>query len=190
VLSGDGGNDIIIGGAGDDNLLGSDGNDILNGDSGNDYLYGDIGNDILISDLRTIDITVAGDTNLGSVDGGVGFDTFRMIVDGTIINFDAWSGTDSVLKNIEVIDLSAGGASDNHNLTNITYSDVVNMTDSDNDLWILGDSGDNVTFLGAGWSQSGGTVTETINGASHTFYEWTNINDGTVMVKVESSVIQ
>jgi len=188
VLYGDGGNDIITGGDGDDNLLGSDGDDILSGDAGDDYLYGDIGDDILISDLRTIDVAVAGDTNLGSVDGGAGFDTFRMSGDGTVINFDVWSGTDSVLKNIEVIDLGAGGTSDNHDLTNITYSDVVNMTDSDNDLYILGDTEDNVTFSGAGWSQSAGTVTEIVNGASHTFYTWTNSSDPTVMVKVESVI--
>ncbi|MDD5405767.1 MAG: Ig-like domain-containing protein [Sulfurovaceae bacterium] len=190
ILSGAGGNDIITGGAGDDNLLGGAGNDTLSGDAGNDYLYGDIGNDILISELNTgtgNGTAVAGDTNLGSVDGGAGFDTFRMSGDGTNINFNAWSGTNSVLKNIEVIDLGANGTSDNHNLTNIALADVVNMTDSDHDLWILGDAADNVSFAGTGWTNAG-TVTETVNGASHTFIEYTNSNDATVMVKVESVI--
>jgi hypothetical protein len=81
--------------------------------------------------------------------------------------------------------LSANG---DHNLTNITYNDILLVTDTDHDLWILGEAADNVTFAASnGWT-SGSSVTETINGASHTFVQWTNSNDGTILVKVESVI--
>ncbi|NUE67178.1 calcium-binding protein, partial [Snodgrassella sp. ESL0253] len=47
ILSGGAGNDTLRGGDGDDRLNGDDGDDILNGDNGNDTLNGGAGNDTL-----------------------------------------------------------------------------------------------------------------------------------------------
>ena len=44
-VSGEGGDDTVIGGAGNDNLSGGGGNDILDGGAGNDIMTGDGGND-------------------------------------------------------------------------------------------------------------------------------------------------
>jgi hypothetical protein len=69
------------------------------------------------------------------------------------------------------------------------------MTDSStHDLYILGDSGDSVDFLNTnGWSKGATAVTETVNGASHTFDVYTNSTsassgDPTVIVKVEQAI--
>jgi Ca2+-binding RTX toxin-like protein len=47
-LSGNDGNDSLVGGDGDDTLYGGYGNDSLVGGDGDDYLYGDDGNDFLV----------------------------------------------------------------------------------------------------------------------------------------------
>ncbi|HBM36406.1 MAG TPA: hypothetical protein DDZ71_08895, partial [Sulfuricurvum sp.] len=193
TISGNAGNDWISGGAGTDVLNGGDGNDKLDGGAGADALYGGAGNDLLISDLQTdsaTGTTLSGDTGLGKVDGGDGFDTFLMSMDGSAINFAALNSTNNPIKNIEVIDLGANGAADNHQLTNIRLQDVIDMTDVDNDLYILGDSSDSVSLdsiSGQPWSLSG-TSSEMINGQQHMFNVYSNSGDSTVVVKVEDSV--
>jgi uncharacterized protein YegL len=192
TINGNAGNDWLSGGTGNDILNGGDGNDKLDGGAGTDTLNGGAGNDILISDLQTnsaTGTTLSGDTGLGKVDGGIGFDTFIMSTDGSSINFNALSSTNMPLRNIEVIDLGTNGAADNHSLTNLSLQDVIDMTDSNNDLYILGDSSDTVDFLNTnGWAKGTTPVTETVNGASHTFDVYTNTTDSTVMVKVEQAI--
>ncbi|MFK7875206.1 MAG: calcium-binding protein, partial [Paracoccaceae bacterium] len=62
-LSGDAGNDVLVGGGGNDILSGDEGNDQLDGDLGNDTLEGGIGNDVL-----------RGGAGADSIDGGDDFD--------------------------------------------------------------------------------------------------------------------
>ncbi len=141
----------------------------------------------MVTDLET-DGADSGDTALSSIDGCDGFDTLMLNTDDLNIDFSTWNtGSNSVFKNIEAIDLGIGGSTDNHNLTNITYSDVVNMTDSDNDLYILGDGSDTVDFTGTGWSNTGPASVD-VNGASHIMYTYLNSNDPSVIVYVESGI--
>lgn len=58
LLVGNGGNDILSGGAGDDTLDGGDANDILIGGSGADTLFGGAANDSFVFD-RTVSATLA-----------------------------------------------------------------------------------------------------------------------------------
>lgn len=48
VMSGNGGNDTLLGGPKNDTLHGGEGNDVLQGNAGNDYLNGGSGNDALV----------------------------------------------------------------------------------------------------------------------------------------------
>jgi hypothetical protein len=178
ILSGGAGNDTIDGGTGDDNLLGGAGNDTLIGGTGADYLFGDTGDDILNTDV------LSDNDNTGSLDGGEGFDTLTFTAG---LNVDLDDLDNGVLLNIEAIDLTVNG---NHNFTDIKWDDVVGITDSDKDLYILGDALDNVGFTsGNGWTQSAGTTDIVVNGgATHTFYTWTNSNDAGIAVYVESVI--
>ena len=177
VLSGAAGDDTIDGGSGDDNILGGAGDDILTGGIGLDYLFGDIGDDIL-----NIDTTDLGTQTLdGVIDGGDGFDTVTL---ASTQNLDLDDFDGGLAINIEAIDLTANG---NHNITNITYQDVVAITDSDNDLYILGDAADNASFTGTGWSTSAASSID-VNGTIHTMVAWTNSNDASVIVYVESVI--
>lgn len=154
-------------------LWGGNGNDILIGGSGNDYLYGQNGNDTLVYDSQD-----------GIIDGGNGTDTLVFTQQNPNIDFSYWYSNNEPISGIEVFDLSKA----NVNLTNISYRDVLDITDNGK-LTILGDAADNVDFAnGQGWTKSATPVTETVNGASHTFEVYTNSYDSTVVVKVEQNI--
>ncbi|MDD2780625.1 vWA domain-containing protein, partial [Sulfuricurvum sp.] len=118
-----------------------------------------------------------------AIDGHAGMDTL-ILQSNANIDFSALAN--DVIKNIEVLDLAQNG---NHNLTNLSYADVIDMTDSNNTLKILGDStSDKVQLTQAdGWTNTG-TVTE----SGHTFDIYMshgiNATDPTVTVKVEQII--
>ena len=102
-----------------------------------------------------------------AIDGLDGEDTVVIKADVVSVDF-------SQLANIETIDLGAG----DHNLGTLTLNDVVNMTDADNDLSIVGDNGDSVTLSG-NW-QAGAN--------SNGLVEYTNSDDPTVLLKVDEDI--
>lgn len=174
------GDNVIIGSEGPDSMDGRDGNDTLNGGEGNDVLiggtgldslHGEGGNDALVYDSHDV-----------TIDGGTGTDTL-VLTGSSNIDFHTLS---SNVNNIEVIDLSSG----DHDLTSITFTDVVNMTESGNsNIYILGDGADQVGFLSSGeWSQTGTAVSYDVNGTSYMFNEYTSVGDPTVMVRVETDI--
>ncbi len=182
IYTGSSSDDFIYGADGNDTLSGGSGNDYIVGGEGNDRLYGGEGDDTLVSDFRTSGSNLRGDTTL---DGGSGFDTLVLSEDDDI-NFSHLNSANNPISNIEVIDLGSG----NHDLTNISINDVVQMTDSNNHLYIVGESGDRVDFLNTeGWVKSAIPVVETINGTTYTFDVYTNdAVDPTVTVKVEQVI--
>lgn len=72
VLSGDDGDDFILGGQGNDLILGGAGNDYLVGGAGNDLLFGGAGDDWLFGEEGD-DLLIGGDGD-DHLDGGDGFD--------------------------------------------------------------------------------------------------------------------
>ena len=122
------GNDTLIGGSAQDTLEGGVGNDYLSGNAGADTLRGGTGDDTLVFQMDN-----------ALMDGGAGFDT--LLIDTTItIDFDSFNS--SVIDNMEVIELGDGAQT----LTNLSASDVIAMTDSGNQLFINGDSNDQVSL--------------------------------------------
>ncbi|MGP9638192.1 calcium-binding protein, partial [Psychrobacter sp. AOP3-A1-26] len=115
------------GGAGDDTLIGGSGNDFLDGGTGANTLISGAGNDKIVFSADNL-----------LMDGGDGIDT--LLVD-TSIDFSGFDS--SVIDNMEVIDMTGNGA---QSLTNLTTSDVIEMTDSNNELFINGDNADSVSL--------------------------------------------
>ena len=82
-LAGGLGNDRIVGGTGFDRIRGEDGNDYLIGD-GNDSVLGGVGNDTLVFRERSSGPYDAPEpTGTGVYDGGDGYDTLILDVQGT-----------------------------------------------------------------------------------------------------------
>ncbi len=140
------------------------GNDTIDGGAGADIMYGQEGNDTLIYDQ---DDTV--------VDGGSGTDTLLLLVAQT---FDA-SSASGPLNSIEVIDLGAAAIS----VTNLVVSAVAGILGTTGTLYILGSADDMVS--GTGWTAGAAGVSETLNGTSYLFDEYTN---GGYQVKIQSTI--
>ncbi|WP_420230629.1 calcium-binding protein [Psychrobacter sp. ER1] len=114
-------------GAGDDSITGGAGDDFLDGGTGVNTLIGGAGNDTLVfSAINAL------------MDGGDGIDTLLINVDNTTIDFGDFDS--SVINNMEIIDMTGNGA---QSLINLSTSDVIAMTDSNNELFINGDNGNN-----------------------------------------------
>lgn len=124
------GNDVLTGTSGDDYLFGQSGNDYIDGLGGDDYILGGSGDDTIVFDV-----------NDSFVDGGTGYDTLTLNYSDNI-DFDAIAS--GQLNNIEAIDLSVNG---DHNISNLGINDLLDMTDTDNELTIMGDSGDTVALI-------------------------------------------
>ncbi|WP_246623954.1 Ig-like domain-containing protein [Sphingomonas colocasiae] len=133
TLTGGDANERLYGFAGDDTLLGGKGNDLLRGGDGVDSLNGGEGNDVLVYDALDV-----------KIDGGTGFDT--LLIDkgtGTVLTLN---GGATNIANIERIDLGVG---DPGRGITLTEAGVIQVTDSDRDLYVTGDMGDTVTMTGA-----------------------------------------
>ena len=108
VLSGNGGNDTILGGDGDDTIFGGDGFDSLEGGLGDDFLIGDAGDD-----------TASGGSGLDEVRGGGGNDSVRggagndsLFGGGASDTLDGGSGDDEIGGGNGADDLIGGTGND------------------------------------------------------------------------------
>lgn len=156
-LSGGAQNDSLFGGLGNDTLSGDAGDDYLDGGAGTDILDGGSGNDTLVADLDDFLSGVA-------IDGGSGNDTFLLI--GSNVTIDLGAVANNTLSNMEIVDLGSSGS--NH--LKLTQQDVLDMTDSTDQLYIHGSSGDKVTVTDlASWTNNG-----TVNVGGQNYTELTN----------------
>ena len=132
------GSDMLTGTAGADSLVGAQGDDLLEGAGGADVLYGGAGNDIL----------AVGDLDFSRIDGGSGTDTLRL--DGAGQALDLTAVGDTVIEGIERLDLTGSG----DNSVTLAITDLLNLSDQSNDLFVAGDAGDQVTLVGS-WQNDG-----------------------------------
>lgn len=91
------------------------------------------------------------------------------------MNFDSVSG----LSNFEQIDLTKNG---NHSLTNIKLSDIVNITDSNKLLSILGDSGDSISL------KSEANKVWALSNTDATYNNYINSGDNSVSLKIDKDI--
>jgi len=139
------------------------GDDLIDGGGGRDIIYGQEGDDTIIYDA--LDFTI---------DGGSGFDTLKL-ENGDGIDFG--SLVLNPIDNMEVIDLASD--TNPNALTNLSPADVLDMTDGDNELYVLGDENDSVG--GAGWTSSGsqeigGVMFDVYTGSGATLYVQDEMN--------------
>ena len=125
-------------------------------------------------------------TGATSIDGGAGNDTLVLGLDDGNIDFSALNAPD--IKNIESIDLSSG----NHNLTQLSLQDVIDMTGNSTDkiLKITGDSGDAVnltTDFTKLIDTNSNPITTSIDNVSYEIYQATSGTD-TYKVLVQTEI--
>ncbi|AFZ31777.1 FG-GAP repeat protein [Gloeocapsa sp. PCC 7428] len=134
------GNDLLLGTNNDDILVGGLGNDTLRGGAGSDVLYGGAGNDVL--SYGAID---------RRIDGGSGTDTLAVDISGLTI--DLTTTPNNRITGIEIIDLTGTG----DNTLQLTRLDLLDLSDTTNQLIVKGNTGDRITSTLQGWI-SGGTT--------------------------------
>ena len=157
------------GGAGNDILTGGSGNDFLDGGTGANTLRGGAGNDKLVFSADNL-----------LMDGGDGIDTLLINTAGTTIDFNSFNS--SVIDNMEVIDMTGNGS---QSLTNLTTSDVIEMTDSNNTLFINGSNADSVQLSGNDWTNTNNTTTQ--NGNTYEVYSFSDTN-GSYNVMIDTDI--
>lgn len=161
ALDGGGGDDTLRGCGGNDTLIGGLGNDHLNGGAGIDVLKGASGNDVIIFD--------AADRR---IEGGSGVDT--LVLRGAGETLDLTAVIDSRYTGIEAINLTGTGP----NALVLSKLDLLNLSDTSNQLRVEGDALDSVTMTtAAGWTDLG---------ISAGYHSWTQ---GAAILKVDEAVI-
>jgi Ca2+-binding RTX toxin-like protein len=141
--TGDSGAEVMRGLAGADRLEGRGGNDTLLGGTGNDVLQ-------------------VSDVSFNEIDGGPGTDTFALA--GANQTLDLTLLANDEVLGIEKIDLTGSG----NNTLRIGQLDVMDLSDTTNQLIVDGNSGDATNLVGA-WADgglSGGYRTYTLGGAT------------------------
>ncbi len=161
----------LYGAGGADTLNGGAGIDFLNGGGGADQVYGNGGNDILVYD--------AVDT---VIDGGAGIDLLRIDGNPTANSTVDLTGKTSI-HNIEGILITddADSLASVGTTVKLSAADVLNFTDGNNVLHVMGNPGDyldiGLTSGNAdGWSTSG---VPDVNG----FVTYTAANGATLLVE-------
>lgn len=104
TLSGEGGNDLLIGGPNYDTIFGGDGDDTIKGGASKDFLAGEGGADV-INGGPTGDVLIGGD-GLDTLRGDGGNDEFREAGPGDVA--DGGSGNDSTTALSESIHVAFG----------------------------------------------------------------------------------
>jgi len=139
---GSGYDDMLIGDSKSNTLAGGEGHDTICGNGGYDFLFGGGGDDLL----------VGGDE---FVDGGAGFDTFRLEDNaGTGGTFDLSAmNASNRITGVERIDIT--GDADDANTLTLKASDVLDTMGGADTLWVSGDANDSVTTTDSGWQLVG-----------------------------------
>jgi len=136
VTLGTTGNDTLTGTSSAENIIGGLGNDTIIGAGGADVLRGGAGSDVL----------AISDVTFSSIQGGRGTDTLRF--DGAGLNLDLSTQADNKVQSIETINITGSG----DNSLTLKLSDVLNISNSTNELSLLGDIGDSVTVSDSSWT--------------------------------------
>ena len=169
TLTGTSANEAFIAGQGDDTMYGKGGVDAFSGGAGNDTIH-----------LGVTGAFGAPGSEFSKVDGGSGIDTLALDGNGVTLNLTA-SGADRI-HGIERIDLTGSG----NNTLALDIRDVLNLSDTSNQLYVKGDAGDAVISTGQGWQLAAGTVVGPLDGLTYSSFYTLN---GVANLLVETELL-
>ena len=116
-----------------------------------------------------------------SIDGGTGFDILDLSKDADI----DLSNIASRVSNVELIDIND---SSNQKVT-IDFSDIVDLTDDDNELVFIGNDGDVIDFSDNTDWQLNGNETKKVDGVDGDFKEYVSTQGGvSVSIFIEDDI--
>jgi len=182
-----GGDDTVVGTDGNDILIGGDNNDSLVGGEGDDFLDGSAGANVLVGGSDS-DILIFRDQNT-TENGQDGFDVLQFS-SGTA--FNATAANLSGMTNLEMINLENGAADSfgqNGGVSQanrLSIQEVLDMTDADDTLFIVGDATADAVNLNTGFALVGGGPVS-IDGVSYNLYSGTNVN-GTANLYIDIDI--
>ncbi|MEA3373643.1 MAG: Ig-like domain-containing protein, partial [Campylobacterota bacterium] len=158
-----------IGGSEGTAIDSTDNSDYIDGRGGSDTIDSGAGDDILVYDSAD-----------ALLDGNIGNDSLLLSMNSDL-NFDI--DTITQIKNIEKIDLSEYG---DHRVDNLSVQDVLDITDTNNELFIDGETEDVVTTDGT-LKVTGETVES--NGHVYDVYTDTgSLSDAGLTLNIEQSI--
>ena len=139
TLTGEDGDDRLLGGAGDDSLNGGGGNDYLDGKDGADELFGGGGDDLFVLEQA----------GFRKLDGGSGIDTLRFSGATLEQNLDGKEllGKVSGVEKLEVFSLDEGD-SRTLDLSRFTAEEIADLSDNEEVLRVWGEEGTKVDLPG------------------------------------------
>ena len=166
------GNDTIIGGTGNDDIDAGSGDDTIDATDGYDTVDAGSGDDTITIDYgfgagddgsesgSGSGSGSGGEIEFGIFDGGDGDDA--LVFEGSGLEIDLTAIDSDAITNIETLDIDGNGG----NSLKLSADDVLDMTDSENRLFIDGGSDDAVEISDEFQSQG----TETVDGVDYTHY--------------------
>lgn len=212
TIVGNGGDNYIHGGAGDDTIHDGFGRDSIEGAAGNDQIFlkdtrndvnGGDGNDTIHFNLADFGgpsgflSALSNEHNNGHfVDGGnddqtalSSFGDVLSIEGGGVLNFTNVGSMNASehINNIETLDIQNGQS----NVLTLKISDIIKMTDGDNQLIIKADGADSINIISDdGYTHLGNTVNFGDIGGTGPLHTEISFSDGanTVNVYIEDSI--
>ncbi len=115
----------------DVSAIGTTGNDSLNGTSGNDTISALTGTDTITAQAGDDQITVTDNGVTDSIDGGDGYDTLSLQLDGTALNLGANANIKGI-ENFNLYGIYTGNAAQAVNLSDALFSTTTGTTVSVN----------------------------------------------------------
>lgn len=148
TLSGQGGDETITGSNSGDTILGLAGNDTINGGLGGDIITGGVGIDILNGNEGNDDFFTSGSDAIGDqMDGGDGYDEFRLSTDITLDLTTTFTNMERVVFGGFTITAVSGTGFD---LSGMVRSGTANLYGAAGDEVITGTENGNNFYGGAG----------------------------------------
>ncbi|WP_158219891.1 calcium-binding protein [Ideonella sp. A 288] len=163
VLIGGAGNNSLDGAAGDDHLQGGAGLDTLAGGEGNDSLAGGLGNDVLLGGIGAD--TLVGGVGIDTLAGGAGNDVYEIDVAADLVD-EAAPGSDGV-DTVRLAFTAAGTYVMPQGIERavVAGAAAINVTGNGGDNVITGGSGNNSLSGGEGNDTlAAGTGADTVDG--------------------------
>lgn len=170
-ISGDTYIENVIGSSGDDILQGNVKDNVITGNAGADTMTGDAGDDTFVIDQNS-------DFTTDSINAGDDRDSIQVT---DLLSFDAANLT---VLNIEKFDLSQGNVAQT---MTVDASDVLNVTDGNNTLFIKGSATDTIV-TSSSWSTDN-AVTRSYIIQDATFYGAYTSGSATIYMDVEIGVL-